>query len=594
MKLSSVFFFLFMVCTIAFGQTKQEKKLSEKKIKLEKAYVAGVQKENLAIVQALNLPHSSKSDIIKESNDILSLQKDTCNIKWISEVSYVSNYDVQGRLIAHQQHYAHSFGILNPFFDDEKYEIKYDKQDREISKTFFAPKYDNRSTIYAYRKYHRLDCAYDQRGNKICDIQYEFDSETDSLSSQTKGEHIYDDENRRIATISSVKYNGNKNWVLRGKVEYVLNDSGKILSTISYAWNRIGAWGLDSKKEIEYDSRGYEASVKSYDWKGDDLAWVIYKKDEYRHFDKYKLYLDVHYNWDKKENRWKTYEREESEFDQKGNELSSIRYYKELPFKKKLASYDTNGNELLVEQFNYSKADQSWIKISKIIKHYNLANQQIFYQSVEWNQEKNRWITNKKEETVYNTDGNKILEKSYALDDSLQLFLRWKSISIYDSRQNKIYSVSFVRQSSIAPSEIGHVTVSVFNDSDKMIQSESYDTDNEKHLLQCFFKKITKYDPSHGKVYELEFTNKGASGVLSFRRVNETSYVDYFNDEKEINFIECDLAVGVEVKEKRKIASQRTYYYDNYTNGLVIYNKLENEYNKSNRLVKCTLYQNDN
>ncbi len=546
-----VFFIAFSVSSM--GQGSEQTDVGALSPAQEKAQIRRVEITNQKFLEELRLIIPTRLEFLNETDRYLSLPKDTGTGEWVTRVLGDFEYKADGSLLKNEICYPLEFGEFSPFGGNEKTEEVYDDENRLTQKVIYrsiAGGYDE----CRFRIAQKFNYGYDAFGNLSYEIEEFYDSDDRKADDRYKKVYEYDEENRCIASVATIAIDESPYWENTIRKEFVFNDLGQLITRISYLWGG-DAWTYDNKEETEFDPNGYKSLIQMYDWQFG--KWEIYRKEQYRHYNEDKLYLEARYNWNDRDEKWELYEKTENDFDNEGRQLSSERHYHGAPQKKELTSYDENGKEVLNEYYTYE--NNAWLNTGKTIQAYNSNGKEVFCHRLYWDYDVNRLVTREKTETLYDSDGKEILKKEYGVDDSYNVFLKSKDLIIRDNRKkykDYEYDLSLAWNTEAADWEVRYFEVNVYNGED-LINHSRYGTDNKAGTLLCYYRVLYHYAPSNGQVTKIVLNDKEDTGVLKVHNMTVTSYVDYHNKEKEVNFVSGDVfSVGVEVKEKRRVAEK--------------------------------------
>ena len=252
--------------------------------------------------------------------------------------------------------------------------------------------------------------TYENSGNKISRIRYNWNNELNQWREQNKIESEYDVQGRLTMYAYYDWDNDVNQWrgQVIGKTEYIYDAQGKSIKTISYDWdNGLSLWRKDRKYEEEFDANGSVIMEARYEWDNGLNDWKgSYEKRRYEYDTHGNLIKSIWYAWDNELNDWVEGIISEYQWEYQYNNNQQITQAivtsseGEIQFKQEFA-YDTQGNQILKVYYEY------------------------FY---------GVWRERGKSEWEYDAQGNKILEVDYRYDDSGRK--ESKSELIYDAQGN--------------------------------------------------------------------------------------------------------------------------------------------------------------
>ncbi|MDE6560957.1 MAG: hypothetical protein K2K75_06235 [Muribaculaceae bacterium] len=269
----------------------------------------------------------------------------------------------------------------------------------------------------------KTDCEYDDRGNLIGSVSYEWTGE--DWINYCKFSRQYDDYNRMILELTYISANDGS-WINETKQElgyredyYYYNDP---ILHVEYKWNvEREDWDGVQKYEYAYDSNGRNLSYFRYVAWNLSLGWIGEQGYEYTYNDDgKKTKYTVYYNWNLENNCWADATREEYTYNSDGNNIltmasvwnSDSQNWSEQY--KTVTEYNESGYKTAQEDWTYDASAEKWIGSYKYEYDYDERG----YPTINarysgWDFDGDCWRGSYKYEYAYDENGNTVLDAYY-------------------------------------------------------------------------------------------------------------------------------------------------------------------------------------
>ncbi|MCQ2330614.1 MAG: hypothetical protein MJZ55_01345 [Paludibacteraceae bacterium] len=188
----------------------------------------------------------------------------------------------------------------------------------------------------------KFEYRYDQYGNVIYELRWSKSGSTWKQSSLK--EWVYDDSGRALETMS---YNAwsQTYWKSGTKTEVAYTDWGQEYINATYQWNKTYWKGLNKTERI-YNSKHEEIAYFTYSWRTDH--WEYSYKYEKEYDSKGNLLKQTIYTYDNTLNDWVYYSQSQYMYDAKNTQIGEILYtWKNNDWQlqyKLISTYDTDAN----------------------------------------------------------------------------------------------------------------------------------------------------------------------------------------------------------------------------------------------------------
>jgi hypothetical protein len=300
--------------------------------------------------------------------------------------------------------------------------------------------FDGNSIIGKYEE------AYDAKGNQTLDIQYNWNTTTQSFVPSDEQEYAYDTNGNRTL-INGYSWNTTtQSFVPNYKQEYTYDANGNQTLYISYSWNTTTQSFVPSdKQESTFDANGNQTLYINYSWNTTTQSFVPNYKEEYTFDANGNQTLYIFYYWDATIQSFIPSDKQESTYDANGNQIS-IQYSwntttKSFILDSKLENtYDANGNGTLSIFYIWNTITKSFILDSKWEYTYDANGNQTFSIWYLWNITTKSYVRELKFESTYDAKGNQTL--SLSIRYSFEL-LNFKEEFAYDVNGNKTLDIKY-------------------------------------------------------------------------------------------------------------------------------------------------------
>lgn len=166
----------------------------------------------------------------------------------------------------------------------------------------------------------KVEFAYDEKGNKILEIEYRWNSEqgTWGIADQKTEYTYYDSGKLKTGTCTQRR---NEDWSDYRKSELFCDSDGRYAYVIYYTWSDTNdTLDFYEKQVFTYDDKGVATEVIyewdetscTWQWDGDCKRELIFDENG-------NITLSVSYHWNSKTNSWECHWKEEWSYDDKGN-----------------------------------------------------------------------------------------------------------------------------------------------------------------------------------------------------------------------------------------------------------------------------------
>ena len=576
-----IFGALLIVCTSVLQANPWKKKRSKAKKELSSADSAKIRHQLL--IDSLGIVFDDAQEIIKLTDSLVNLPYSNTEPQWLSEQAYTEEYDANGNIIYHDEHYWPTYSELDNFYDFKKYKCEYDSHNRLITEIFFYQyNYGEPGTPNLKKEY-----TYDNEDNKLSEIEYQWDSESEKLVVNVRKEWSYNDKNQLTMERNSI-LKEDSTWEYITTYIYTYNEQGQKVNEIQYSSEPMYK---ESKTVYTYDSNGYLTSRLIYSWEDADSGWHLVKKYIFKQLDKYKYYLKGNYSLNRETDSLDMYEQTECEFNKDNQETYRIEYFKGNLRSKSITKYDSFGNEILNSYYSYDLNSKKWNLMSEYTYAYNAQGQKIFYQGMIRSNNSDPLKLRKRESYIYNEDDRKIEEIHYSQSDDDEIYAHGKNINIYNDKQKRVCSIQLKRESKTDKWHPSSMETNVYDKKSNLLQVKKFEYNDSLSVFECFYQEQYSYNPNKGNKYKFCYWYDKEKQLFKLKKLILSHYLDYHNDDVEIKFVCEDLAVGIEVTEARKLLYNQTYLWNQSKSQWEIYTKKENVYGRNKKLVKSTLYQ---
>lgn len=215
---------------------------------------------------------------------------------------------------------------------------------------------------------------------------------------------------------------------------YMYDASGNVLRDIYFEWD--GQWSYSRKEDYDYDSNGNLTLTIENEWDG--TQWVYLWKNETSYDANRNQLQNVNYNWNG--DQWINASKEESVYDSFGNQTKIINYNGTgladglwMENRKNEYLFDTDGN--MIQDIEYAWDGMLWNKVMKTEYAFDTSGKMVVNTIDEWLE--NDWVKSAKFEPVYNENGLISQSLGYSWDVD-QWVNESKFEYSYDANQNLI------------------------------------------------------------------------------------------------------------------------------------------------------------
>jgi len=302
----------------------------------------------------------------------------------------------------------------NEWLNSEKYEYAYDERGNRILEARY-----HWDSITEQWKGYKYEYAYDISGNLILEAYYSWNSVTEQWES-FKSEYAYDE---RENLILERRYHWNSDieqWEVFWKLEYTYDESGDLILEARYNWDSNAEQWEGYKYEYAYDERGNCILEIDYHWDSNTEQWKGNWKFEFAYDESGNLILEVEYDWDSNTEQWEVFWKLEN-------------------------TYDESGNLILEAGYNWDSNTEQWKGNWKFEFAYDKSGNRILFAYYHWNSNTEQWEIFWKLEYTYDESGNLILEAGYNWESNTEQWERaYKYEYAYDERGNRILEVDYI------------------------------------------------------------------------------------------------------------------------------------------------------
>ncbi len=241
--------------------------------------------------------------------------------------------------------------------------------------------------------------------------------------------------------IERIEYNWNTEyhvWASWGKNEYTYLSPGKVSENTRYIWDSEGQWINNGKKIYTYDNHGNIHTYIDQSWY--ESLWMNSIRETYTYDDNDNMTSMTREAWDQSTAAWKEGYKYEYTYE---NNLLTRQIYSIWETKVSPAryvyqnqseyTYDERGNRLTEEYSVWEKSIGAWLTYSKYTYTYDEDNHQLSEVYVRWNAENLEWENQSKTERTYAPEGVELTWMYYIFNSDIQQYELIKKITYYYS-----------------------------------------------------------------------------------------------------------------------------------------------------------------
>jgi YD repeat-containing protein len=347
-----------------------------------------------------------------------------------------------------------------------KSEFTYENDGKKISEIVFSRSNDN-----TWKYLRRIQTEYDEQGNKILLIQELWNEVSSSWGQGVKDEWLY-------------------------------NENGKLTYSANFNWDAIlNQWTGEERNQYVYDDQGHRIEYIYSLWKTADNNFRNY----YRYQSNYvngKLISSVTSYWKNSTQEWITTNISEDEYNEQGQNISSIGYQivngDTVPLMKLEWEYQGSANPVSFTNYSFQSEDSTWSVYMREEYGYDSYGDTIVTKRYQNYSEINGLLMQQKTMAEYDEHGNKVMDFYCDYDYT---FLGNTVVSIDSSgrRTDFTYNASgkVITEHFIGwdpyNSPMVYKDEYEYNENDKVISHISY-MENNPGEWKSLFKEITEYD----------------------------------------------------------------------------------------------------
>jgi len=258
------------------------------------------------------------------------------------------------------------------------------------------------------------------------------------------------DASNRLTLELTLKGNGTQ-WNNSTKHEYQYDAKGKkILDRYWRAYDsESGSWIGSTWSAWAYNSTlrpNDETLTETYEWVGDN--WSGKNKVEFDYNAKGLTTLKRYYsNYDPISQKWEYYSEYKYQFDQWDNQTSTEVYFWSVDHwkgdSKTEYEFDATGKQLAKATYSWDDTNRKWIGINNSKTLYDENGNLILDEQYEW--QGNDWVGLKKEEMIYDDAKNIISKKTYQWLTETATWINYsKDSASYDANRNTILDEKYL------------------------------------------------------------------------------------------------------------------------------------------------------
>ena len=191
----------------------------------------------------------------------------TITQSWITEVTHDYYFDINGY---DSLSIATQWSYLDSAYSQTKYEYKVDTLGNILERI-----YSTQDTLGNWQEFDKITSEYDDYGNKISEIDFNWNSIELSWTPNRKNEMEFNSNNQETLMVEFKWDKTLNDWIYFRKSEREYNSSDLLYSSIILMWdNTLSEWINRSKTTYEYDTYNNLTLESEYDWTDADSWWL--------------------------------------------------------------------------------------------------------------------------------------------------------------------------------------------------------------------------------------------------------------------------------------------------------------------------------
>ena len=295
--------------------------------------------------------------------------------------------------------------------------------------------------------------SYDENGDKIERIEYNWNTEYHVWASWSKNEYTYLSPGK-VSENTRYIWDSEGQWINNGKNIYTYDNHGNIHTNIEQLWYE-SSWMNSTRETYTYDDNDNMTSMTGESWNQSTAAWEEGYKYEYT-YENNLLTRQIFSRWDTK--------------------VSPARYVYQ---NQKECTYDERGNRLTEVYSDWEKSIGAWLTKSKYTYTYDEDNHQLSEVYVRWNAENLEWENQSKTERTYAPEGVELTRMYYIFNSDIQQYeLTEKRTYYYSNLGSQCPAPKNLRITNLAPTyALVQWEPSVSGQTDYAIQTVSIPSD---------------------------------------------------------------------------------------------------------------------
>ena len=338
----------------------------------------------------------------------------------ISFIGYSQNFNTKDSVyIIDDSHGSFNLGVQNikkPHFNSNFFMVDNQPFSQEQGIVLRRLYYSDYYFFYETQDIdNKQEFFYDENGNRVLWVLYDWDSESESFINQSKEERNYDNNENITLKISYDWDSNSETFIPTYKFEYYYDNNENLTLLVQYYWNSDSETFIQSNKneysydnnnnqtlrieyyytvpevlvpsgkyEYLYDNNNNETLRIEYYWDMGSETFIPSNKYERSYDNEDKLTTRTRYTWDLNSESFSDYEKLENFYDENGNYSSQTisRYdidnQQFIIVKKVLVSYDINGNQTYYEKqersgFSFTEPLNPIYKSIRVFDEYNFS-----------------------------------------------------------------------------------------------------------------------------------------------------------------------------------------------------------------------------
>ncbi len=176
------------------------------------------------------------------------------------------------------------------------------------------------TNLNQYSENSKYEYVHDIKGNITEEIFYEL-VDPDGMIPHRKYKRTYNQNDQLLTEVKSTfQYFGNKEWLNEYRKEYTYDNQGNLLEDLHFEWDQnTNQWLKIFKTEYTYNTEGYDIKHIAYNWDQTAQLWNKNKKYEYKYTSNGSVEEFVLYIWDKSAMSWENQQKIEYSYTANGD-----------------------------------------------------------------------------------------------------------------------------------------------------------------------------------------------------------------------------------------------------------------------------------